>query len=99
MTNLNPLDAFRASDAKRLATTTAERCEDLDISWYINRTRCLAYIEERRLALRRHLNVAPDRSSDRHIPCAKIISASRNLPIISSGSCALQISLPLQGPD
>jgi acyl-CoA thioester hydrolase len=54
----DPLDAFRAPDASRFATTTAVRYEDLDINGHVNHARYLAYLEECRLALRRHLDTA-----------------------------------------
>lgn len=58
MAETDPLDAFRAANPARFATTTAVRYEDLDINGHVNHARYLAYIEECRLALRRHLNQA-----------------------------------------
>jgi len=52
------LDAFHAPDASRFATESAVRYADLDINGHVNHARYLAYLEECRLALRRHLNTA-----------------------------------------
>lgn len=56
MADADPLDAFRAPDGARFTTTTTVRYEDLDINGHVNHARYLAYIEEGRLALRRHFN-------------------------------------------
>lgn len=61
---MDPLDAFRTANAGRFAATTAVRYEDLDINGHVNHARYLAYIEECRLALRRHLNTALSLSED-----------------------------------
>ena len=51
-----PLDRFRSPDPARFITTTTVRYEDLDVNGHVNHARYLAYIEECRLALRRHFN-------------------------------------------
>lgn len=56
MTETHPLDAYRTSDATRFAVSTTIRYEDLDPNRHVNHARYLAYLEECRLALRRHLN-------------------------------------------
>ena len=56
MAEADPLDVFRAPDGARFITNTTIRYEDLDVNGHVNHARYLAYIEECRLALRRHFN-------------------------------------------
>ncbi|MSP04009.1 MAG: acyl-CoA thioesterase [Acetobacteraceae bacterium] len=64
ISEIDPLDAFRTPNAARFATATNIRYEDLDINGHVNHARYLAYIEECRLALRRHLNTSLKLSED-----------------------------------
>jgi len=58
MQDADLLDGFHAPDPARFATTVAVRYDDLDVNQHVNHARYLTYIEECRLALRRHLNAA-----------------------------------------
>ena len=52
------LDAFQTSDPTRFAVQASIRYEDLDPNRHVNHAKYLTYLEECRLALRRHLNAA-----------------------------------------
>jgi len=52
----DPLASFRAPDPARFTTTSEIRYADLDPNRHVNHAKFLAYVEESRLALRRHLN-------------------------------------------
>jgi acyl-CoA thioester hydrolase len=56
MSNSDELDPFRTSQKARFRIATEVRYEDLDPNRHVNHARYLAYLEECRLALRRHLN-------------------------------------------
>jgi acyl-CoA thioester hydrolase len=55
MTELEP---FQTSDPARFAVQCTVRYEDLDPNRHVNHAKYLTYLEECRLALRRHLNAA-----------------------------------------
>ena len=54
MTDLEP---FQTPDPARFAVEATIRYEDLDPNRHVNHAKYLTYLEECRLALRRHLNV------------------------------------------
>jgi len=58
MSQTDPLACFRVPDPSRFATTSEIRYADLDPNRHVNHAKFLVYVEECRLALRRHLNEA-----------------------------------------
>ncbi len=53
---MTELDAFQTPDPARFAVQATIRYEDLDPNRHVNHAKYLTYLEECRLALRRHLN-------------------------------------------